>query len=134
MRARPSTAATCTRSRTAASSGGAGLTWAEGSLWIGQHRARKIHRLDPETGAILNTIESKRFVTGVTWLNGELWHATWENEQSDLRRVDPCTGDVLQTVDMPPGVLVSGLESDGIDRFYCGGGGSGKIRVVQRPE
>ena len=114
--------------------GGAGLTWAEGSLWIGQHRARKIHRLDPETGAILHTIESKRFVTGVTWLNGELWHATWENEQSDLRRVDPVTGDVLQTVDMPPGVLVSGLESDGIDRFYCGGGGSGKIRVVQRPE
>jgi len=114
--------------------GGAGLTWAEGSLWIGQHRARKIHRLDPETGAILNTIESKRFVTGVTWLNGELWHATWENEQSDLRRVDQRTGDVLQRVDMPPGVLVSGLESDGVDRFFCGGGGSGKIRVVQRPE
>jgi glutamine cyclotransferase len=114
--------------------GGAGLTWAEGSLWIGQHRARKIHRIDPETGAILNTIESKRFVTGVTWLNGELWHATWENEQSDLRQVDPHTGDVLQSVDMPPGVLVSGLESDGVDRFFCGGGGSGKIRVVQRPE
>ena len=114
--------------------GGAGLTWAEGSLWIGQHRARKIHRLDPETGAILSTIESKRFVTGVTWLNGELWHATWENEQSDLRRVDPRTGAVLQRVDMPPGVLVSGLESDGVDRFFCGGGGSGKIRVVQRPE
>ncbi len=114
--------------------GGAGLTWAEGSLWIGQHRARKIHRLDPETGAILNTIEAKRFVTGVTWLNGELWHATWENEQSDLRRVDPRTGDVLETVDMPPGVLVSGLESDGVDRFFCGGGSSGKIRVVQRPE
>jgi glutamine cyclotransferase len=114
--------------------GGAGLTWAEGSLWIGQHRARKIHRIDPETGAILKTIESKRFVTGVTWLNGELWHATWENEQSDLRQVDPRTGDVLQSVDMPPGVLVSGLESDGVDRFFCGGGGSGKIRVVQRPE
>jgi glutamine cyclotransferase len=114
--------------------GGAGLTWAEGSLWIGQHRARKIHRIDPETGAILKTIESKRFVTGVTWLNGELWHATWENEQSDLRQVDPDTGDVLQSVEMPPGMLVSGLESNGVDRFFCGGGGSGKIRVVQRPE
>ena len=114
--------------------GGAGLTWAEGSLWIGQHRARKIHRLDPETGAILNTIESKRFVTGVTWLNGELWHATWENEQSDLRRVDPRTGDVLQRVEMPADTMVSGLESDGVDRFFCGGGASGKIRVVQRPE
>jgi glutamine cyclotransferase len=114
--------------------GGAGLTWAEGSLWIGQHRARKIHRLDPETGAILKTIESKRFVTGVTWLNGELWHATWENEQSDLRRVDPDTGVVLQRVEMPADTMVSGLESDGVDRFFCGGGASGKIRVVQRPE
>ncbi|NIA57422.1 PQQ-like beta-propeller repeat protein [Massilia sp. TW-1] len=114
--------------------GGAGLTWAEGSLWIGQHRARKIHRLDPETGAILQTIESKRFVTGVTWLNGELWHATWENDSSDLRRVDPRTGDVLQCVEMPADAMVSGLESDGVDRFFCGGGGSGKIRVVQRPE
>lgn len=114
--------------------GGAGLTWAEGSLWIGQHRARKIHRLDPETGAILKTIESKRFVTGVTWLNGELWHATWENDSSDLRRVDPRTGDVLQCVEMPADAMVSGLESDGVDRFFCGGGGSGKIRVVQLPE
>jgi glutamine cyclotransferase len=114
--------------------GGAGLTWAEGSLWIGQHRARKIHRLDPETGAILKTIESKRFVTGVTWLNGELWHATWENEQSDLRRVDPDTGAVLQRVEMPADAMVSGLESNGVDRFFCGGGNSGKVRVVQRPE
>jgi len=114
--------------------GGAGLTWAEGSLWIGQHRARKIHRLDPETGAILKTIEAQRFVTGVSWLNGELWHATWENEQSDLRRVDPHSGDVLERVEMPAGTMVSGLESDGVDRFFCGGGASGKIRVVQRPE
>ena len=114
--------------------GGAGLTWAEGSLWIGQHRARKIHRLDPETGTILKTIESQRFVTGVTWLNGELWHGTWENDESDLRQVDPETGAVLQSVEMPADVMVSGLESDGVDRFFCGGGGSGKIRVVQRPE
>ena len=114
--------------------GDSGMAWAEGSLWVGEYRAHKIHQIDPETGKVIRTIESKRFVTGVTWLNGELWHATWENEQSDLRRVDPRTGDVLQTVDMPPGVLVSGLESDGIDRFYCGGGDSGKIRVVQRPE
>jgi glutamine cyclotransferase len=113
--------------------GGAGLTWAEGSLWIGQHRARKIHRLDPQTGAILSTMESKRFVTGVTWLNGELWHATWEDERSDLRQVDPGTGAVLESVELPPGVLVSGLESDGVDQFFCGGGGSGKIRVVRRP-
>jgi hypothetical protein len=28
---------------------------------------------------------------------------------------------------------VSGLESDGADRFYCGGGPSGKVRAVRRP-
>ena len=52
-----------------------GLTWAEGTLWVGQYRDRKIHQVDPETGAILRTIESNRFVTGVTWVDGELWHA-----------------------------------------------------------
>jgi len=38
-----------------------GLAWAEGSLWVGQYRDRKIHRIDPETGAILRTIECSRF-------------------------------------------------------------------------
>ena len=114
--------------------GGAGMTWAEGTLWVGQHRNRKIHQIDPETGKILRTIDSNRFVTGVTWSNGELWHATWEAEQSELRRVDPKTGEVLETLEMPAGVSVSGLEADGGDRFYCGGGSSGKIRAVRRPK
>ncbi len=112
--------------------GDSGLAWAEGTLWVGQYRDRKIHQVDPETGAILRTIESKRFVTGVTWFDGELWHGTWEGDESDLRRVDPRTGEVLETLEMPPGVNVSGLESDGRDRFFCGGGKSGKIRVVRR--
>ena len=110
-----------------------GLTWAEGTLWVGQYRDRKIHQIDPETGAILRTIESSRFVTGVTWVDGELWHGTWENEESDLRRVDPRTGKVLERLEMPPGTFVSGLESDGGDQFFCGGGNSGKVRVVRRP-
>ena len=113
--------------------GGSGLAWAEGTLWMGQHRNRKIHQLDPQTGAILRTIESNRFVTGVTWVDGELWHGTWEGEQSDIRRIDPDSGAVLERLEMPPGVAVSGLESDGGDRFFCGGASSGKIRVVRRP-
>jgi glutamine cyclotransferase len=113
--------------------GDSGLAWAEGTLWVGQHRARKIHQVDPDTGAILRTIESNRFVTGVTWVDGELWHGTWEGDESDLRRLDPGTGDVLERLEMPPGVGVSGLESDGGDRFYCGGGKSGKVRAVRRP-
>jgi glutamine cyclotransferase len=114
--------------------GDSGLAWAEGTLWVGQYRERKIHQIDPETGRILRTIASNRFVTGVTWVDGELWHGTWEGEESALVRVDPQTGDVLERLDMPPGVGVSGLESDGGDRFFCGGGQSGKVRVVRRPK
>jgi glutamine cyclotransferase len=114
--------------------GDSGLAWAEGTLWVGQYRDRKIHQVDPETGAILRTIESNRFVTGVTWVDGELWHGTWEGDESDVRRIDPGTGEVLETLEMPPGAGVSGLESDGGNRFFCGGGRSGKVRVVRRPK
>ena len=114
--------------------GDSGLTWAEGTLWVGQYRAKKIYQIDPQTGAILRTIESNRYVTGVTWVDGELWHGTWEGDQSDLRRVDPRTGEVQERLEMPPGVYVSGLESDGGDQFFCGGGSSGKVRVVRRPK
>ena len=111
-----------------------GLAWAEGTLWVGQYRDRKIYQIDPQTGAILRTIESNRFVTGVTWVDGELWHGTQEDNVSDLRRVDPGTGNVLEKLDMPSGVTVSGLESDGGDQFFCGGGSSGKVRAVRRPQ
>jgi glutamine cyclotransferase len=110
-----------------------GLAWAEGTLWVGQHRGSKIHQIDPQTGAVLRTIESNRFVTGVTWVDGELWHATWDADGSDVRRLDPETGEVLRKLDMPPGVGVSGMESDGRDQLFCGGGNSGKVRVIRRP-
>jgi glutamine cyclotransferase len=113
--------------------GDSGLAWAEGTLWVGQHRDRKIHQIDPQTGAILRTIESNRFVTGVTWVDGELWHGTWEGDESDLRRLDPATGETLERLEMPAGAGVSGLESDGGDQFFCGGGSSGKVRAVRRP-
>jgi glutamine cyclotransferase len=111
-----------------------GLTWAEGSLWVGQYRDRKIHQIDPATGAVRRTIESNRFVTGVTWVDGELWHGTWEGDESELRRIDPESGAVLQRLEMPRGTSVSGMEWDGADLFYCGGGASGKVRAVRRPK
>jgi glutamine cyclotransferase len=110
-----------------------GLAWAEGTLWVGQYRERKIHQIDPQTGRILRTINSNRFVTGVTWVDGELWHGTWEGDESDVRRIDPQTGDVLEQLAMPEGVFVSGLESDGGERLFCGGGRSGKVRAVRKP-
>lgn len=111
-----------------------GLAWAEGTLWVGQYRGRKIHQVDPATGAILRTIESNRFVTGVTWVDGELWHATWEGDESDVRQIDPQTGEILERLEMPAGTGVSGLESDGGDRFFAGGGKSGKVRAIRRPK
>ena len=110
-----------------------GLAWADGTLWVGQHRDRRIHQIDPETGAVLRTIDSDRFVTGVTWVDGELWHGTWQDEASDVRRIDPETGEVLERLEMPAGTGVSGLESDSADRFFCGGGSSGKVRAIRRP-
>jgi glutamine cyclotransferase len=109
-----------------------GLAWAEGTLWVGQYRERKIHQIDPDTGAILRTIQASRFVTGVTWVDGELWHGTWEGDESDVRRIDPETGNVLEMIEMPAGVAVSGLESDGGDRFFCGGSTSGKLRAIRK--
>ncbi len=119
----------------AAPSGGvnSGLAWAEGSLWLGRYSERKIFQIDPATGAVVRTIESNRFVTGIAWVDGELWHGTWEAEESEIRHIDAQTGEVIETLVMPEGVGVAGLESDGKDRFFCGGGGSGKVRVVRRP-
>jgi glutamine cyclotransferase len=114
--------------------GDSGLAWAEGTLWVGEYRGRKIHQIDPETGAVLRSIESNRFVTGVTWIGDELWHATWEGDESDIRHIEPETGQVLERVEMPAGIGISGLESDGADRLFCGGGNSGKIRAVRRPK
>jgi glutamine cyclotransferase len=116
-----------------AGGGDSGLAWAEGTLWVGHARGRKIQQIDPETGAILRTIESNRFVTGVTWVDGELWHGIWEGEESEVRRVDPQSGEVLESLVMPAGTGVSGLESDQGDLFFCGGGRSGKVRAIRRP-
>lgn len=115
-----------------AGGGDSGLAWAEGTLWVGHYRERKIHQIDPETGKILRTIETNKFVTGVTWLDGELWHGTWENDESELRRINAQTGEVLESIEMPAGMGISGLESNGRDQFFCGGGTSGKVRVVRR--
>jgi hypothetical protein len=70
----------------------------------------------------------------VTWVDGELWHGTWEGDESELRHIDPESGAVLERLQMPSGTAVSGLESDGADLFYAGGGNSGKVRAIRRPK
>ena len=47
--------------------GDSGLAWAEGSLWVGQYRERKIHQdRSAKQGRSFAPFESNRFVTGVT--------------------------------------------------------------------
>lgn len=111
-----------------------GLAWAEGFLWVGDYGGGKIHQLDPGTGEVIRSIESTRFVTGVTWVDGDLWHGAWDDGKSEIRRIDHRTGETLEVLDMPEGKGVSGLESDGGDRFFCGGGSSGTVRTVRRPK
>lgn len=113
--------------------GDSGLAWAEGTLWVGEYRSRKIHRIDPETGTVLRTLESDRFVTGVTWVDGELWHGTWQGDAADVRHIDPETGKVFERLEMPAGTAVSGIESDGGDRLFCGGGRNGKVVAIVWP-
>ncbi|MCD0505353.1 glutaminyl-peptide cyclotransferase [Bordetella petrii] len=120
--------------RTPDGDGHSGLAWAEGMLWVAHYKSRKIYQVDPDTGKVLNTLQSDRYVTGVTWVDGELWHGTWEDDASQLRQIDPHTGQVLDSLDMPPGAFVSGLESDGESQFFCGGGATGKLRSVRRPK
>lgn len=47
---------------------------------------------------------------------------TSEGDESELQRIDPGTGAVLERMETPAGVRISGPESDGEDRFDCGGG------------
>jgi outer membrane protein assembly factor BamB len=111
-----------------------GMAWAEGKLWVAHYTTKRIYQVDPESGAILRTLETSRPVTGVTFVDGELWHGTSDGDGSDIRRIDAETGEVYETLTMPEGTSVSGLESDGRDLFYCGGGRSGKVRAVRRPK
>jgi glutamine cyclotransferase len=129
----PASGAVVSQIPSPAAEGSAGLTWAEGALWVANHGERQILKLDPRTGRVLHTIASTRQVTGVTFVDGELWHGTWEDDESELRRVSAETGEVLETLECPPGVNVSGLESDGGELFYCGSGNAGKVRAIRRP-
>ena len=108
-----------------------GLAWEGGSLWVGQYKGRAIHQIDATTGKVLKTLRSDRFVTGVSFVDGDLWHGASGEETTELRRVDPATGRVLETLEMP--ARVSGLEAKG-DLLFCGGGAQTPVvRAVKRP-
>ncbi|WP_433937366.1 glutamine cyclotransferase [Sorangium cellulosum] len=113
-----------------------GLAWADGALYAGVYRQRKILKIDPERGTVLRTLVSDRLVTGVTWADGDLWHGAMREEggpPSELRRVDALRGEVLDRLTLPEGVSLSGVEADSSGRLWCGDPATGKLRAVKRP-
>jgi glutamine cyclotransferase len=107
-----------------------GLTWDAGTLWVGQYRGRAIHQIDATTGKVLKTLRSDRFVTGVSFADGDLWHGTSEDGASELRRIDPNTGRVIESLDVSGGV--SWVEAKG-DLLFCGSTQSPVVRAFERP-
>jgi outer membrane protein assembly factor BamB len=110
-----------------------GMAWGDGFLWVGQWKEGKINKVDPKTGAVVNTFSSDRWVTGVSCIDGALWHGTTtpEGGRAELRKL-AADGTVEEALVLPEGIGVSGLERTRGDRFFCGGGTSGKVRVVER--
>jgi hypothetical protein len=109
-----------------------GLAFADGFLWVGQYRDKKIHKIDAKTGEVVKTLTSDRFVTGVTCVDGALWHGVSDDDgPSELRKlaVDGSVEEVIAFDDAS--IHVAGVESDGKGSFWCGGE-NGKLRLVRR--
>lgn len=112
----------------------AGLTWAEGYLWLGKFRGGKILKLDPQTGEVLRTIEAPEYVTGVAWSGTGLWHAVDPpDEAATLRRIDPETGAELESYTLEGSAPVTGV-SLAKGRLFCGNGSAKTVREFVRDD
>ena len=109
-----------------------GMAWADGHLWVGQYRDAKIHKVDAKTGEVVKTLTSDRFVTGVSCIDGALWHgASGDGQPSELRRL-AADGTVEETLTVPV-ETISGVEATESGEFWCGGE-RGTLRLVRRPK
>jgi outer membrane protein assembly factor BamB len=107
-----------------------GMAWADGYLWIGQFRESRINKVDAKTGEVVKTLMSDRFVTGVTVVDGALWHgASNDDKPCELRRLAP-DGTVEETLAVPVS-SIAGVEGVGDEGFWCGGE-KGRLRLVRR--
>lgn len=106
-----------------------GMAWSDGFLWIGQYYGAKIHKVCAKTGEIVKTLTSDRFVTGVTFADGSLWHATMQDgKPTELRRLAP-DGTVEEVLTVPAN-RVAGIEADGAGGFFCAGD-KGRLLLVR---
>jgi hypothetical protein len=107
-----------------------GMAWADGYLFIGQYREARIHKVDAKTGEIVKTLTSDRFVTGVSCIDGALWHGVSDDSKApELRRL-AADGTVEEAMTVPVD-HISGVEGTPDGAFWCGGE-KGKLRLVRR--
>ena len=107
-----------------------GMAWADGHLWIGQCYSSRIHKVDAKTGAIVKTLTSDRFVTGVSCVDGALWHgASDDGKPCELRRL--ASDGTVEEVLAIPVKSIAGVEGTGDGSFWCAGE-QGKLRLVRR--
>ena len=115
--------------------GDSGLAWAEGTLWVGQHRGaedpsdRSRNRRDPAH----HRIQPLRHRRDLGRRRAVARHLGRRRERSAARRsanAERCwSGSRCRRAP-----ACRGSKSDGGDRFFCGGGSSGKVRAVRRPK
>jgi hypothetical protein len=106
-----------------------GMAWADGHLWIGDYHGRKIHKVDAKTGEVAKTLTSDRFVTGVSCVDGAVWHgASGDGEPCELRRLGP-DGTVEESLTLPV-KHIAGVEGNRDGAFWCGGE-NGTLRLVR---
>jgi outer membrane protein assembly factor BamB len=107
-----------------------GMAWADGHLWIGQWSDAQIHKVDAKTGEIVKTLASDRFVTGVSCVDGAVWHgASGDGKPIELRRL-ASDGTVAERLSVPMDAI-AGVEANGNGAFWCAGG-AGKLQLVRR--
>ncbi len=107
-----------------------GMAYADGYLWVGQYRKAKIHKVNATTGEVVKTLSSDRFVTGVSCIDGELWHGTMDDgKPSGLQRLAADgTPEEYLTVHVPK---IAGMERTPSGDFWCAGE-QGKLLLVRR--
>jgi streptogramin lyase len=107
-----------------------GMAWADGYLFIGQYHESRIHKVDPKTGEVVKTLTSDRFVTGVSCVDGALWHGASDGgKPSELRRLAG-DGSVEECLRVPV-AHIGGVEATPGGEFWCGGE-KGTLRLVRR--
>ncbi len=105
-----------------------GMAWAEGSLWVGQYRDRKIHQIDPRPGRssapsrpAASSPGSPGSMASSGTAPGKVTRRCAADRSADGREF--WSGSRCR-----PAWACRGSSPMAVTRFYCSGGNSGKVR------